>query len=123
MERMSEKLMTNKVKEHTGFHYQLTEIQVCTLILLELNIFFKMLLSKIKDKYITRNIFWIQPDDSIMCEFYCNTFIEYMISGNIVRLYKFILPNDYEKNGKIIYKYFKGYLHYKTIVQTYPWPL
>ena len=36
-------------------------------------------LSKIKLKSITNNIFRIQPDDSIMVEFYCIAFIEYML--------------------------------------------
>ena len=33
--------MTNQVKQHIVFHYLLTEIQLCSLILLELNIFLK----------------------------------------------------------------------------------
>ena len=33
--------MTKKAKEHIGFHYLLTEIQLYTLILLGLNKFFK----------------------------------------------------------------------------------
>ena len=33
--------MTRKLKEHFGFHYLLTKIQLYTLILLELNIFLK----------------------------------------------------------------------------------
>ena len=33
-------------------------------------------LNKIEDKSITHNIFRIQDDDSIMCGFYCITFIE-----------------------------------------------
>ena len=38
-------------------------------------------LSKIKDKSITHNIFRIQYDDSIMCGFYCIVYIKYMIAG------------------------------------------
>ena len=33
--------MANKVKEHIEFHYLLTEIRVCALILLGWNIFYK----------------------------------------------------------------------------------
>ena len=40
--------MTNKVKEHIRFHYFFTEIQPCTLILLELNIFLKKYSTKSK---------------------------------------------------------------------------
>ena len=36
-------------------------------------------LNKIKDKSITYNVFRIQDNDSIMCGFYCITFIEYML--------------------------------------------
>ena len=47
-------------------------------------------LSKTKDKSIT-HIFRIQDDDSIMCGFFCITFIEYMLAEkNFVRLYWFI---------------------------------
>ena len=38
-------------------------------------------LNKIKDKSITHNIFRIQDDDSIMCEFYRIVFIEYTLAG------------------------------------------
>ena len=40
--------MTKKVKELIGFHYLLTEIQLYTLILLELNIFHKKYETKSK---------------------------------------------------------------------------
>ena len=40
-------------------------------------------LSKIKDKSFKHNTFRIQNDDSIMCKFYCITFIEYMPEGKI----------------------------------------
>ena len=39
-------------------------------------------LSKIKDKSITHNIFRILDDDSIMCGFYCIAFIKYMLQEN-----------------------------------------
>ena len=65
-------------------------------------------LNKIKDKSITHYIFGRQSDDSIICEFYCITFIEYMLVGNTLLDYsKLFSCNDYKKNGKIIYKYFK----------------
>ena len=46
-------------------------------------------LSKIKDKTITHNIFGIQDDDSIMCGFYCITFIEYMFAGKTLLDYTY----------------------------------
>ena len=64
-------------------------------------------LSKIKNKSITRSRFKIQSDDSIICGFYCVTFIEYVIAGKTLSDYTNLFsPNDYQKNDKIIYKYF-----------------
>ena len=66
-------------------------------------------LSRIKDKSITQNIFRIQDDDSIMCGFFHITLIiEYMILGKTLLDYTNLFsPNDYKKNDKIIYNYFK----------------
>ena len=44
-------------------------------------------LSKIKDKSISQNIFRILDNDSILCEFYCNAFIEYMLGENETKMY------------------------------------
>ena len=65
-------------------------------------------LNNIRYKSITQNIFRIQSDDSVVCGFYCIDFIEYMLSGKTFLDYTNLFsPNDYKKNGKIIYKYFK----------------
>ena len=65
-------------------------------------------LNKIKDKSIIHNIFRIQDNESIMCGFYCIAFIEYMLSGKTLLDYTNLLPlNNYKKNEKTIYKYFK----------------
>ena len=43
-----------------------------------------------------------------MYGFYCIAFIEYMLSGQtLLDCTNLSSPNDYKKNGKIIYKYFK----------------
>ena len=43
-----------------------------------------------------------------MCEFFCIAFIEYTIAGKTLSGYiNFFSPNDYQKNDKIIYKYFE----------------
>ena len=66
-------------------------------------------LNKIRDKSITHNIFRIEDDDSIICEFYCIAFIEYMLAEKILLDYTNIFSTkDYKKNDKIIHKYFKG---------------
>ena len=65
-------------------------------------------LNKIKDKSITHNIFRIQDDDSTMCGFCWIAFIEYIDAGKTLLDYTNLYsPNDYKKNEKIIYKYFK----------------
>ena len=44
-----------------------------------------------------------------MCGFYCIAFIEYMLAGKTLLDYTNLFsPNDYKKNDKIIYKYFKN---------------
>ena len=66
------------------------------------------LLSKIRDKPITHNIFRMQDYDSIMCGFYCIAFIEYMfVRKTLLDYTNFFSPNEYKKNDKMIYKYFK----------------
>ena len=43
-----------------------------------------------------------------MCGFYCNAFIEYMLAGKtLLNDTNLVSPNDYKKNDKIIFKYFK----------------
>ena len=47
--------------------------------------------NKFKDKSVTLNVCIIQCNDSIVCGFYCITFIEYIIVGKIfARFYQFI---------------------------------
>ena len=94
--------MTKIVKEHIGFHYLLIEIQLYTLILLEV-------LNKIRHKSITHNIFRIQDNESTMSGFYCIIFIKYMVAGKTLLDYADLFsPSDYKKNDEIIYKYFKN---------------
>ena len=66
------------------------------------------ILSKIKDKSITHNIFRIQDNESVLRWFYCIAFTEYMLLGkHLFDFTNLFSPNDYKKNEKIIYKYFK----------------
>ena len=65
-------------------------------------------LNKIKDKSVAHNIFRMQDNESIMSGFYCIDFIEYMLAGKTLLEYTNLFsPDDYKKNEKIIYKYFK----------------
>ena len=84
--------MTNKVKDHTGFYYLLTEIQLCTF----------------KEEFITRKTFRTHSDDSILYGFYCITIIEYIIAGNTLLDYTNLFRHNFcKKNDKIMYKFFK----------------
>ena len=70
-------------------------------------------LSKTKDKSITHDIFRIQDDDSIMCGFFCIPVIEYVLAGKTLDYTNLFSPNDYKKNDKTVYEYFK-YKYDKT---------
>ena len=74
----------------------------------------KVLKKKIKDKSITHNTFRIQDDDSIMCGFYCITFISYILAGKTLLDYtNLFFANDYKKKDKITYKDGKLYKYGK----------
>ena len=91
--------MIRVVKKHIGFHYLLIEI-VVYFDFFGIEYIPQKLLNKIRDKSITGNIFIMQDHKSIMCGFYCIPFIEYDYTNSFS-------PNDYKKNDKIMYKYFK----------------
>ena len=62
----------------------------------------------IRNKNITTNIYRIQAYDSIMCGYFCTGFIDFMLKGkSLVDYTNLCSPNDYEKNEKIILKYFQ----------------
>ena len=77
----------------------LTEIPLFTFILLELKyIISQEVLNKIKYKSIIHYIFKVQDNDSVVYEFYCIAFIEYMIAGKTFLHYTNLLSqNDYRK--------------------------
>ena len=52
-------------------------------------------------------MFRIQSDDFVIFGFYCVAFIEPMSAGKTLLDHtNLFFPNDNQKNGKIIYKYF-----------------
>ena len=54
-------------------------------------------LSKIKDEWITYNLFGIQDNESITSGFYCIALTEYMLSGKTLLDYtNLFFPNDYK---------------------------
>ena len=53
-------------------------------------------------------IYRMQAYDSIMCGYFCIGFIDFMVKGKSLLDYiNSFLPNDHEKNYKIIRKYFQ----------------
>ena len=54
------------------------------------------------------NIFRIQADNSIMCGYFCNGFIDFMLSGRILIDFTTLFsPYEFNKNEKVILNYFK----------------
>ena len=61
----------------------------------------------IKNRNIKRNIFRIQVYDSIMCEYFCIGFIDFMFKGKTLTDYTNLFsPNGFKKNDDTILKYF-----------------
>ena len=59
-------------------------------------------------KSIITNIYRIQVHDSIMCGYCGIAFIDFMSKGkSLLKYLNLFSPNGYEKNGKIILKYFQ----------------
>ena len=95
------------MKEHIGFHYLLQNTDVYFDSFAVEYIQHKVL-GKIKDKFITHNIFRRKGDDSIMCRCFCIALWQHMLTGNILLHYSNLFsPNDFKKNDKRIYKFFK----------------
>ena len=62
----------------------------------------------IGNKNIVTNICRIQAYNSIICEYFFIGFIDFMRKGKSLLGYRNLFsPNDYEKNDKIILKYFQ----------------
>ena len=62
----------------------------------------------IGNKNIITNIYRIQACDSKMCGYFCIRFIDFMLKGKILLDYTNLFsPNDYEKDDKIVLKYFQ----------------
>ena len=61
----------------------------------------------IGNKNIPTNIYRIQAYNSIMCGSFCIGFIDFMLKGkSFLDCTNLFSPNEYEKNDKIILKYF-----------------
>ena len=62
------------------------------------------------------NIYRIQAYDSIMCEYFCIGFVDFMLKGkSLLDKTNLFSPNDYENNDKIILKYFQQLKKWKKL--------
>ena len=62
----------------------------------------------IRNKNVVTNIYRVKTYDSIMCGCFCIRFIDCILkSKRLLECTNFISPNGYQKNGKIISKYFQ----------------
>ena len=60
------------------------------------------------NKIIVTNIYRIQAYDSIMCRYFCIRCIDFILKGkSLLDWTNLFCSNDYEKNDKIILKYFQ----------------
>ena len=60
------------------------------------------------NKNITANIFRVQANNSVMCEYFCIRFIDFMFAGKkLTDFTSLSSPYDFEKNDHIILSYFK----------------
>ena len=75
------------------------------MIVLELNIFQKKLIA---NKNIITNIYRVKAYDSVIYRYFCVGFIDFLLkSKSLLDYTNLFSPNDYEKNDKIILKYFQ----------------
>ena len=62
----------------------------------------------VRNKNIITNIFRIQAYNSLMRGYFCIRFIDFMLKGKSLLDYANLFsPDEYEKNDKIILKYFQ----------------
>ena len=67
----------------------------------------KEIIKFIENRNIKTNIFRIQAYDSIMCEYFCIGFIDFMFKGKTLTEYTNLFsPSDFTKNDNIILNYF-----------------
>ena len=62
----------------------------------------------IGNKNIKANIFRVQANNSVMCGYFCIGFIDFMLAGKKLTDFTTLFsPHDFDKNDKIILRYFK----------------
>ena len=84
---------------------------------LELNMFQKKFKKIIGNKNMITNVYRIQGCNSIMWGYFCVGFINFMLKGNSFLDYTNLFsPSDYEKNDKIILKFFQQLKKWKNYI-------
>ena len=60
------------------------------------------------NRNIKANVFRVQPNNSIMCDYFCIGFIDFILAGKTLIDYTNLFsPQDFDKNDQIIISYFK----------------
>ena len=60
------------------------------------------------NKNIITNIFRVQARNSVMCQYFCIGFIDFMLAGKKLTDYtSSCFPHDFKKNDSVILSYFK----------------
>ena len=63
----------------------------------------------VKNNTIKTNIFRIQAYDSVMCEYFCIGFIDFIFKGKTLTDYTSLFsPHNFKKNHHLILSYFKN---------------
>ena len=58
----------------------------------------------------------MQPYDAIICGYFCMGFIDFMLKGDSLLDYTNLFsPNEYEKNDKVVLKYFQQLKRWKKL--------
>ena len=61
------------------------------------------------NKNITGNIFQVQTNDSVMCDYFCIGFIDFVLADKkLTDFTNMFSPYDFKKNDDIILSYLKG---------------
>ena len=62
----------------------------------------------IGNRNIKANVFRVQANNSIMCDYFCIGFIDFILAGKTLIDYTNLFsPQDFDKNDQIIISYFK----------------
>ena len=62
----------------------------------------------IGNRNIKANVFRVQANNSIMCDYFCIGFIDFILAGKtLIDYINLFSPQDFDKNDQIIISYFK----------------